>query len=170
MVCRDCSYAGPRTDAHMFRLKNGMSVAVNSITESACTPHVKITVDIDGPDKGGSVMGRDVFTFSIGLNNYKTKNGKQIPDKQGFIPGIEYWNCAGTAWQYSDEKSWTPTGTNPDSDNIGAQGCGVSYGCNAAVRIVKNKYKIPKSYPLSKIPHKCINHSKNKSGNINYCP
>ena len=145
-VCLQCSYGGPQTDAYMFRLKNGMSMSVNVITEGGCTSWAKITVDIDGPYKGGSVMGRDVFSYSIGL-----LNSSKV--KQGLIPGINMWNCNGTAWEYGSE-GWHPTNTTTSGDNQGAQNCGVTYGCNAVVGIIKNGFKFPSNYPLNKISTK----------------
>ncbi len=152
---------GP-TYAYRFQLKNGMSVAVESIylADNANLRHlsgswVKITVDIDGPNKGKTIMGRDVFVYSYGLWH----NGQ----RQGLLPGLPLsWNNKGTEPYFYSNLTYygkKPTaGLNcfkeNGSDNYGEGMCGTTQGCNCAIPIVKNNFKVPKDYPLNKIARK----------------
>lgn len=127
-----------RSTAYAFRMKNGMSIAINAIdngnyqggkwNQDSSTAVMKFTVDIDGPTKGKSIMGRDVFVFTLGAINPDT--GSRL----GLIPGV---TNLGTG---------TPSHNFPctnGGDGMGSAICGTAYGCDCAVDIVNNNYKLP---------------------------
>ena len=121
-----------RKDAYAFRMKNGMSIAVNSIDSESAV--IKFTVDIDGPTKGKSIMGRDVFLFTLGAINPDT--GSRL----GLIPGIT--NGSG---QPIDDLPCKGAENGSDSNGY----CGTTHGCGCAVSIVHNDYKLP--YKITEI-------------------
>ena len=117
------NYTGAHV-SHMFRLRNGMSVAVSKNTNNRNFKggEVRILVDIDGPDKGKSRAGQDVFAFSIDRNN-------------GFEPFSTY----------SDPRGECVFG----NVGSGAQHTGGGGTTCAAYIIKNNKFRIPDDYPLN---------------------
>lgn len=108
-----------------------------------CTPikYVEIVVDING-EKGLSIMGKDVFAFTLFNYTYKTggwsttsicSNGEHYGLHLGSIAG--YWGgyCQPLENMFSG---------NPGTCNINKDGrdCGLA--------IEKNGWKIPKQYPI----------------------
>ncbi|MBQ7449798.1 hypothetical protein IJS77_00135 [bacterium] len=138
---------------YSFRLKNGMSICINSIDSyyDQSDPRyrnafAKITVDIDGPNKGKSIMGRDVFHFSV---PGRTPEGIQ----RNIYPGLT--NRAGyfdSDYGYVDNRGVFRNSTcRNQSTNLqnGAAVCGTHLGCNCAYEIYRNNFKLP--YNLSNI-------------------
>lgn len=151
-----CNYQA--RDSYMIRLKNGMSMAIlNRGTQMY--RYVKVVVDIDGPEKGGSIMGRDVFYFSIGTFYPSTANKAacQNPQKKRYAlsPGVPH-HCGTTGFFMTQAQ----LANNPnewfalykdDNGGCGGQDCGASAGCEASVHIIKNDFKIPSYYPLNRM-------------------
>ncbi len=108
-----------------------------------CTPikYVEITVDING-DRGPSIMGKDVFNFTLFNYTYKTgawstssvcPNGEHYGLHLGSIAG--YWGgyCRNLEDMFSG---------NPGNCKIDGSG----YDCGLAIE--KNGWKIPDQYPI----------------------
>ena len=139
--------------AYQFMLENGMGVNVTNYVNS-CHNYVKITVDIDGPGRGYSILGRDVFVFTLGCN----KNRRAYPKiTSGFGPGVEYMNCGGHGYfsGYTFEQvqaSWSPCWTT--ANNFGAQNCGTAGGCGCAALIALDGWRITDRYRLDLIAKK----------------
>ena len=134
---------------YSVRLRNGMSVGFQPMyVPSWHQNYAMVVVDIDGPDRGGAILGRDVFIFSIGA---KEGSAGVYTKTYEFLPGLTcisgspilYTNCSQGACKAIHEKGQ-------------AGFCGAKYGCDCSVDIVKNGFKFPKTYPLNKIPNKPV--------------
>ncbi|MBQ7450048.1 type II secretion system protein [bacterium] len=119
-------------EAYMFRLRNGMSYGVIKKSVKGYGNFVRINIDINGPNKGKSVLGQDVFVFEIHKDT-------------GFGPerhGIHWYGQYYPQWY-----SGTIDGcVIPASVCSGAQyDGGGRIGC--ADYIIKNGWKITNEYP-----------------------
>lgn len=143
-VTASCNYA-----SNSFRYNDKIihiAPRISDCTPSGnlfCTPikYVNIIVDING-DKGDSIMGKDVFYFTLFNYTYKTggwstsglcPKGEHYGLRQGTIAG--YWGayCRPLENMFSG---------NPGSCKEGGSG----YDCGLAIE--KNKWKIPDKYPI----------------------
>ena len=108
-----------------------------------CTPirYAEIFVDING-DRGDSIVGKDVFMFTLFNYTYKTgnwstsqrcPNGEHYGLYQGSIAG--YWG--GYCRNLEDMFSGNPGNCRIDGNG---QDCGLA--------IEKNGWKIPEQYPI----------------------
>ena len=110
-------------NSYQFMLKNGISYA---IAWDNISKHFKINVDVNGPNKGKSVLGEDVFVFVIdskGLHPYgdatggNCKNGNIASGAQGTGGGKAA--CAGyiigNNWKYPADY---PDKYTPDNNNF----------------------------------------------------
>ena len=154
------SYAGSSGDRVMtyldpglgynFCLKNGMCLSVSCYLYSA----MAVTVDINGPGRGPSVMGRDVFRYAIGLRSNRL--GRRIPVNPGqsSIYDVAKQNLLKPPfymWGISNLQC------SPGGRASGAQHSGCGGGANCTAVIATNGWKVPKNYPLDKIARKVFN-------------
>ena len=88
------------SNAYMFRLKNGISFAVikSKAIKSCMKDTVYIAVDIDGPDKGNSIAGRDVFMYKISRS--RGLEAFYCEDKENGICEESCTGGPGTEWAY----------------------------------------------------------------------
>ena len=120
--------------SYQFRINNDMSFAVfvawNGTAGTA--DQVRINVDIDGPNKGKSILGEDVFVFQI------SKSKGLLPYSYGCDNCRPPWN-----------KNSTYTHTTDCNLAPGAQYSGGGHS-TCANKIIQNGWKIPKDYPFFK--------------------
>lgn len=155
---------GPES-AYMFVAHNGMTFAFTSHNVGMYN-YVKVIVDIDGPNKGGSVMGRDVFIYCIGAyapdGNGKSACQNPKRKRQGLVPGVPN-HCGApdffksTASLRANPSPYLPF-LNVKSKTTGTQDCGANSGCNLSTHIIKNNYRMPDYYTrmFNSIPSKGI--------------
>ena len=130
-------------------LKNGMSLGVNSSISYAYS--IRFVVDIDGPNKGQSKLGQDVFMFAY----YSPQvQGSHVEDKTSgsYIwytrcPRVELfkggYNIADTGCNFSREDLKNLcTETNSGSGNPAYKN---GSGCSGL--IIKDGWKISDDYP-----------------------
>ncbi len=133
-----------------FCLQNGMCMSVSCKQYS----NMFVSVDINGPHRGGSILGRDVFRFGIGMKSTRLNRMIRVNPGQSNIYDSnmqDLKNPNGYKWGYSNLQcySWW-TGVS------GAQHGGCAGGHNCAGVIAKNGWKIPDDYPLKKMAKKMI--------------
>lgn len=139
------SYAGGFGPTYYYKmlLVNSISVGILCRDKSVAS----IIVDIDGPEKGKSKLGDDVFYFQI-LNGNQI-SGWFIAKGSPLIPGSECADGAPHINQSIDKLL--------DGSKCQRGGCSVSSGngngrnvgeaCSAV--IMKNGWEIPKGYPIN---------------------
>lgn len=114
-------------------LSNGASIFMWAGGQNTESPHWQIWIDIDGPNKGSAMMGKDVFGFHLYYKNCISKNGTEF--KQGL-------QLIGS--QVSDEEQIRKD---------------AQYGCDKSVTgkfsgrycgalIQSSGWKIPNDYPI----------------------
>ncbi|MCR4880526.1 MAG: hypothetical protein K6A44_01050 [bacterium] len=115
-------------------MANEMSLGVFSSNGIWGNPSAMFAIDIDGPAKGGSVIGKDVFFFT--LTGYAS-------DKMVFSPGMDNYN-RGYIKRNIDELLGT---TIDGACNLTVVGAAERYaGGQCAAVIYKNGWKIPDNY------------------------
>lgn len=138
------SYPGGSGPSYYYKmlLVNGFSVGIFCRDNAVAA----IVVDIDGPKKGKSKLGDDIFYFQI-LNGNQ-RSGWFIAKGSPLIPGSE---CADgvphvnqSIEKLLDGNKCARGGCSLSSSN--ANGRSVGEACSAV--IIKNSWEIPKGYPI----------------------
>ncbi len=123
-------------------LSNGMSLAVMTSGN-----HIyRFVIDINGPQKGESIMGKDIFKFTLadGVTNAEASNWST--DK-GLRPGTECANGSTHKRATIDKLLNDPScrgGCNKMATSANSRSIGEA--CSAV--IMKNGWKIPDNYPI----------------------
>ena len=97
--------------------------------------YLEIVVDVN-VDRGQSIMGKDVFGFTLFNYTYKTRSG---PSGDNY--GLQLGSIAGYWGAYKQPLENMFKG-NPGNCNINGSG----YDCGLAIQ--KNDWKIPEQYPI----------------------
>lgn len=105
------------------------------VTCSKNLKYLDIIVDVNG-DRGDSIMGKDVFGFTLFNYTYKTKSG---PSGDNY--GLQLGSIAGFWGAYRQPFENLFEG-NPGNCNKNGSG----YDCGLALQ--KNGWKRPKQYPI----------------------
>lgn len=127
---------------YKFILTNGSSIGIRTYNNAVA----QIYIDIDGPSKGESKIGKDVFYFQI-LNGvavsgwYKAKGTPLIAGSE-CADGAPHINQ--TIETLLDGKKCPRGGCSLSSSN--ANGRNIGEACSAV--IIKNSWKIPDNYPI----------------------
>lgn len=136
-------------------LKDGMSFVVASYCNCGC---YDILVDIDGPYKGPSLLGYDVFMFSYGKYGWYKYDGRtKCPGSNsrnqecpilGLTPGASAGWCTGLDF-YADNNTIKNYYQRGCAKNVGKAKTGGwnTRGVSCSILIAKNNWKIPKDYP-----------------------
>lgn len=124
------------------RYKYNDKTIVFALTSAPCTSsaaticsdrirYLEIAVDVNG-DKGDSIMGKDVFFFTLFNYTYKTKFAKS-GDNYGLQLGTiqSYWGAYNQTYEFI---------LNSCNSEVNGQNCGLA--------IQKNGWKIPERYPI----------------------
>lgn len=120
--------------AKKYLAKDGRSFAFDVMkakytnADNAYHNYVNIVVDVNGP-RGKSVMGKDVFAFSL---QYSDPGSSRYGKRQGFHTGTvdHFYNTDSTLYSTCGEKTGVQQG----------------YGCS--VILERNGWKFPKDYPI----------------------
>ena len=115
-------------------LKNGMSLAVYSGPQGFNDTSILFIVDIDGPNKGLSKMGQDLFTFGYNspiISGTKCKQNGILPFIKRYPKDLTNNNCTMTREELLN--SCRETGS----------------GWNCGGLIIKDGWKISSDYPWS---------------------
>ncbi len=127
---------------YKFILTNGSSIGIRTYNNAVA----QIYIDIDGPSKGESKIGKDVFYFQI-LNGvavsgwYKAKGTPLIAGSE-CADGAPHINQ--TIETLLDGRKCPRGGCSLSSSN--ANGRNIGEACSAV--IIKNSWKIPDNYPI----------------------
>ena len=128
-----------------YRLKDGMSLGVTSGVHGSYGYRViHFLVDIDGPDKGKSQLGADLFYFTL---KYFVSSSSRDYGNVKLLPGFLF-QADGEAY-YTKEQYANPNyvGACSKTENF-PNYAGTKAGAQCAALIAKNNWKIPKDYPI----------------------
>lgn len=139
---------------HKVILKNGMSLAFAGCS-SCMGLHNIFVVDIDGPNKGYSKMGQDVFVFEWarpngdkgGWNGCVWNSQYSTPVLVPYVPACKNWQDGGYYTNTSPVDICN--GTSGDWWNMWA-----GRGTTCAAWIMQNDWKIPNDYPWDMVNQK----------------
>ncbi len=139
--------AYPATNYYKVILQNGMSLGIVPTGKggSNCFASAIFVIDVDGPSKGYSKLGQDVFYFSyVDSKHYGNSEGcRKIPHVRAVLPGGLY---------ILENPSFCTWGANINR-NIGActssglDSNGRYAGIECSTLIVKNGLQYPQDYP-----------------------
>lgn len=137
-----CSRQAPK-----LILTNGMSLAIGQGIGPMTWAY--FVVDLDGPKKGYSRMGKDVFLFSLNVNNCSRDYMylHPAPSKQyGFAAGGAGFWCGSNMYQQTrawDFQADIGNSCNPQNNDEGTTGSGGA--CSSG--IIKDGWEIADDYP-----------------------
>ena len=142
----DSGYAS--IDYYKVLLSNGMSLGID--IHASYAYHIRIVVDIDGPNKGDSKLGQDVFMFTY---YSPVISGSHLADKttgaylfyvrcqrEGLFMGA-YKGADTNCLPYYDPKELCTKGTPKHADK------GYQNGSGCSGLIIKDGWKISSDYP-----------------------
>ena len=147
--------------AYEFRLTNGMSMGVMTdfFDGNVVGSFAVIVVDIDGPDRGASIVGRDVFVYTIGLPDRTViaSNNASAGPRQGLMPGTTDGGSGSIAFQRTSQQllnsDWGGQCVGTTS-NVEPGGWYFA-GANCNVHYIKNNYRFTDAYPINQIARRC---------------
>ena len=123
-------------------LSNGMSLAVKTSND-----HIyRFVIDINGPQKGKSIMGEDIFMFSL----YDGKQSIGLPwwvRAKGLMPGVEC-SYSRTPDKVTMDELLNDANCNGGCNKNAILENGKGPGEACAAVIMKNGWKIPDNYPI----------------------